>query len=123
MRRINISQAKPGMILDTAAARRDGMTILPAGAELNAANLDRLTRLGVEYLNIRGDTLLDCTEDELDLYRRRIERLPHLFRAHTADPWMDKIRLHLEAFLNRRIIDCSGQEPEPQAGQPGQEGA
>jgi hypothetical protein len=99
MPKLYLSELKPGMRLLKPVTNPSGMTLLPEGTELNEELIDRLQRLEVESVHVRGnrrpDRPLEELLAELDARFRKTETEPHtallkrIFQEHITDLYTD----------------------------------
>ncbi|WP_235619965.1 hypothetical protein [Megalodesulfovibrio gigas] len=90
------------MILAKSILRENGQVLVGEGAELTDALVDRLLRMRVETITVQGHPVNLGSLGGSSSYARRIGRLDHLFRKHQADPWMCKVKEHLEEFFRMK---------------------
>ena len=90
------------MILAKSILRENGQVLVGEGAELTDALVDRLLRMRVETITVQGHPVNLGSMGGNTSYARRIERLDHLFRKQQADPWMGKVKEHLEEFFRMK---------------------
>ena len=99
MQKIPLKLAKPGFKLARAVQREDGITVVAEGVELTQPLIDRLASMNIERVVVHGSPVVLGDADGGTAYGKRLERLDHLFRAQTRDPWMMKVKAFLGRFF------------------------
>jgi hypothetical protein len=104
MRRIELSQAAPGMVLARNVENDKGMVLCTTGTPLSDALLGRLENVGVSHVSVEGHPV--SVEGETSL-AQEMEALERRFEKVDTDPLMLKIRELLRKQLKLRYGDES----------------
>lgn len=100
MQKIPLNLAKPGMKLAKPVLRDNGLVLVAENTELTESLLERLERMDIAMLTVQGNPVdLGGDGDGTNPYSARAARLDHLFRKHTQDAWMEKIKAHLKNYF------------------------
>ncbi len=99
MQKIPLKLAKPGMVLAKPVLRDNGLVLMAEGAELSQALLDRLERMEVGSITVKGNPVDMEGASGGTQYAKVIERLDHLFRKYKSDPFMNKLKVHLRNYF------------------------
>jgi len=107
------------MVLARAVLRDSGQVLVGEGTELSASLVERLASMGVESITVQGHPVNLEGVGGNTSYARRIERLDHLFRKHQADPWMGRVKAHLEQYFRMKAAaeEAAANSPEEDSGQ------
>lgn len=122
MQKIPLNLAKPGMKLAKPILRDNGLVLVAENTELSEALLERLDRMDVAMISVQGNPV-NFGGGGKNPYAIRGERLGHLFRKHAGDPWMNKLRTHLQDYFQLKAASAAVVEQPTQAEEPGQGGA
>jgi hypothetical protein len=107
MQKIPLNLAAPSMVLAKPVQREDGMVLLAEGTELSDALIARLKSMRVEHIVVEG-TPVDL-EGLSFTPTKTPEDLDRLFRKHTDNPFMMKLKSHLaEYFRQRAALRAAG---------------
>lgn len=103
MRRITAAEAQAGDIIAEPVINDQGRTLLPKGARLSTAVLNRLQGWGVEALCVEGES--DAAEDgstgaDAGVDAGLLEGLEHRFAEWEADPVMMRIKSVAQRHLS-----------------------
>ncbi|HMM38311.1 MAG TPA: hypothetical protein PKB11_06085 [Desulfovibrio sp.] len=104
MQKIPLTLAKPGMKLAKAVTRDNGMVVMGAGMELTETHIERLRGMEVDRITVEGNPVEGA--DGVDTSAaKRLERLDHLFRRMSGDPWMDQVRGYLNEYFRLKAAE------------------
>ncbi len=111
MQRVPINLVMPGMVLAKPVVNDAGMPLCAEGTELTAALIDRLKRMNVPQLTLKGHPVemggpAKSPEEQIREMTARFARVQ-------GDPIMDTIREAIE----KAIIAESMEQPDEAAGQ------
>lgn len=98
MQKIPLRLARPGMILAQPLNNDDGRVLVGAGVELSDTIINRLETAGVRTIAIKG-----APSTGGSMSKRALDRLDHLFRKQTDDPFMIALKAMLRAYFERKI--------------------
>jgi hypothetical protein len=112
MQKIPLNLAKPGFRLAKPVARADGAVVVPQGAELTEAILDKLDMMGVEVVVVDGEPITMDGVASGTNYDVRLQRLDHLFRKHQDDAWMNQLKGLIREFFTMKAAGKSAARPE-----------
>jgi hypothetical protein len=102
MQKIPIKLAEPEMILEKPVLRPNGLVIVGEGTTLTETLINRLENMGIKDIVVQGEPLDMEGMVGSTSYGKRIERLDHLFRQFTNDPWMKKVKAFLKSYYQRK---------------------
>lgn len=97
MQRIPLSLAAPEMVLAKPVQREDGMVLLAQGTELSTTLITRLDSMGVEHIVVEGNPV--DMDGLLAMSTRTRDDLDRLFRKHTDNEFMMKLKAHLVEYF------------------------
>lgn len=86
MPRVSIEDVKPGMIVSKPVINEAGIVILNEGLELNDEIIQRLKKLGVIEINVKGTKKPEEPLDEV------LKNLEERFRSFSDKPYMDVLK-------------------------------
>ena len=121
MQKIPLKLAKPGMVLAKPVARDNGMVLLAQGTELAESTIQRLENMNVERIVIEGE--VDLGDGAGTNYDTLLANLDRLFRKHTGDKWMMKLKEALRAYFTLKAAAAKAPAPEPEDENDGEEAA
>ncbi len=87
------------MVLAKPVLRDNGLVLMAEGAEISQALLDRLVKMEVGTITVKGTPVDMEGSFGGTQYAKRIERLDHLFRKYKSDPFMNKLKGHLKNYF------------------------
>ncbi len=97
MKRVPLDEAEPGMVLAKPVTNQTGMTVLPAGTELDQDLLKRLDRMNLTAVYVEGVAGAAGAKSPADLE----QDLNRRFRKVTGDPTQvmirEAVRRHVQA--------------------------
>jgi len=106
MQKVPIDLVEPGMILAKPVANEKGMPLCAEGTELSANLIERLKRMNVTALTLKGHPVDLGTKDKTS--EEKIEDMKARFSNVSGDPIMDNLK---EAIA--LAIASEGREEEP----------
>lgn len=112
MQRIPVRLAKPGMILAKPLLRDNGLVLVAEGTEISESLLGRLASMNVETVVVKGQPLDMDGLGGSSAYAKRAQRLDHLFRKYTNDPFMMKLKERMKKYFQ---LKAAAQAAEEQA--------
>ncbi len=121
MQRIPLKLALPGMKLARAVEREDGITVVGEGVELTQALIDRLGSMEIERVVVKGQPVNLAEVCGATAYDKRLERLDHLFRRHTSDQWMLKVKSFLSRYFELKAAAQAAENAAEEAVEAGAE--
>ena len=113
MQRLPLDKLTPGMVLAKAVVNEKGMTLCAEGAELSAVMIERLHRMDVSTVLVKGHPV-DMGE-ELKTKDQLVEEMQARFVHVQGDPLMERIK----ASIAKAILD-SPEEKDDEANQEGE---
>lgn len=110
MQRIPVKLARAGMTLAKPIHKDNGMVLLAEGTELSDSLVERIPAMGVDSIVVQGhpvdmDGLAGGTS-----HAKRVERMDHLFRRHTDDPWMMKLKKVFKGYFTMKAAEQAAAE-------------
>lgn len=112
MQRVPIHLVKPGMILARPVINEKGMPLCAEGTELNATIIDRLKKMGIDMLTLKGHPV-DLGRDE-KTSEEKVREMMARFGRVTGEPVMDKLKEAIAAAMTADDLE----EEEPQGEHP-----
>lgn len=112
MQKIPIDLAKPGMKLAKPVTKEGGMTIMAEGMELNDNHINRLQSMSIDRITVKGHPVDMGGAGAGTKWGERQERLDHLFRKHTTDKWMMRVKGRMAQYFR---IKAAAQEARMKA--------
>ncbi len=106
MKRVPLDEAEPGMVLAKPVTNQTGVTVLPAGTELDRELLKRLDRMNLTAVYVEGDAGAAGAKSPADVEQDLTRR----FRKVAGDPTQAMIR---EAV--RRHVQAARQAAQAEA--------
>ncbi len=98
MQRIPLKLSEPGMIVNAAVEREDGMVLVGPGITLTEPIIGRLLSAGVTHIEVKGCPFPHLRE-ESPVYRVP-KRLDHLFRNFRENQFMWTLRNMIEQHFS-----------------------
>ncbi|HPP06906.1 MAG TPA: hypothetical protein PLW88_06015 [Syntrophorhabdaceae bacterium] len=99
MPKINVDEAKPGMITSKPISNENGIVILKENTELTEAIIDRFKKMGIEYVFVKGERKFSKSKEEM------LKEVEKRFAHVDKKPLMDKIKRivteHIEGLYDR----------------------
>ena len=102
MQKVPIDRVLPGMILAKAVMNDKGMALCAEGTELNATIIDRLKKMNVMSLVLKGRPV--DLGDEMTLEQKTAEML-HRFSLLEGDPIMEELKAAVLCALQAQGCD------------------
>lgn len=102
MRKILVQDANPGDVIGQPVVNEKGMTLLPKGATLTIALVNRLRGWGIQEVEIEGE---DPHAPPPKALPELLEELDHRFRGREGNPLMVQIK----AIIREQIIAKGGE--------------
>ncbi|MBG0791055.1 MAG: hypothetical protein H0S80_11215 [Desulfovibrionaceae bacterium] len=99
MQKIPIDLARPGMKLAKPVTKEGGMTIMAEGMELTEGHIGRLETMNIERITVQGHPVDMGGAGAGTKYAERLERLDHLFRKHSGDKWMTRVKERMGQYF------------------------
>lgn len=97
MKRVPLDEAEPGMVLAKPVTNQTGVTVLPAGTELDQELLKRLDRMNLSAVYVEGAASAAGGKSQAELEQDLNQR----FRKVAGDPTQamirEAVRRHLHA--------------------------
>lgn len=97
MKRVPLDEAEPGMVLAKPVTNQTGVTVLPAGTELDRELLKRLDRMNLAAVYVEGDAGAAGAKSPADVEQDLTRR----FRKVAGDPTQamirEAVRRHVQA--------------------------
>lgn len=115
MQKIPLNLAKPGMILAKPSLRDNGLVLVAENTELSETLLQRLERMDIQTITVQGHPV-DLGDGGETPYAKRLARLDHLFRRHTKDAWMQKVREHIRQYFQLKSAGATVVPEKTQGG-------
>ncbi|BDQ35948.1 hypothetical protein SYK_03080 [Pseudodesulfovibrio nedwellii] len=112
MQKIPINLAAPGMKLAKPVLKEGGMTIMAEGMELTDSLISRLGNMKIERITVQGHPVDMGGAGAGTKWAERLERLDVLFRSHTEDKWMTRVKVRMGQYFQ---IKAAAQEAKMQA--------
>lgn len=98
MKRVPLDEAEPGMVLAKPVTNQTGVTVLPAGTELDQDLLTRLDRMNLSAVYVEGAAGADADKSPAELE----QELDRRFRKVAGDPSQvmirEAVRRHIHAI-------------------------
>ena len=101
MRKISVQDANPGDVLSQPVINEKGMTLLPKGATLTIALVNRLRGWGIRDIEVEGD---DPHAPPPKSIPELLDELDHRFRGREGNPLM----MELKAIIREQILAKEG---------------
>ncbi|MFY9397957.1 MAG: hypothetical protein WAR22_06285 [Desulfomonilia bacterium] len=117
MQKVPISLVQPGMVLAKPVLNEAGMPLCAEGTELTESIIDRLRRLNVPFLTLKGRPV-DMGETEPSL-QERISKLRERFAPVQGDPTMERVRVAIEQAVISESME-GGEDQNGNEGEPGE---
>lgn len=99
MSKISVEELKPGMITSKPVSNENGVVILKENTELTENIIDRIKKIGIEYIYIKGEKSFSKTKEEM------LTELEERFKRFEDKPLMKKIKMivkeHIEALYDK----------------------
>ncbi|MBC18533.1 MAG: hypothetical protein CL942_15960 [Desulfovibrio sp.] len=115
MQKIPIDLAEPGMKLAKPVTKEGGMTIMAEGMELTDSLIDRLRNMKIDRITVQGHPLDMGGAGAGTKYAERQERLDHLFRRHTSDKWMMRVKNRMAQYFGMKAAAQEARQKALQA--------
>ncbi len=115
MQKIPLKLALPGMKLARSVEREDGITVVAEGVELTQALIDRLGSMEVKRVVVKGQPVDIGEAGGGTAYDKCLERLDHLFRRHTSDQWMLKVKSFLGRYFELKAAAQAAEDAAEEA--------
>lgn len=112
MQKIPIALAKSGMKLAKPVTKEGGMTIMAEDMELNDSHIKRLESMKIERITVQGHPVDIGGSGAGTRWGERLERLDHLFRKHTKDKWMMRVKNRMGQYFQ---LKAAAQEAKMKA--------
>nr|WP_321256914.1 hypothetical protein [uncultured Pseudodesulfovibrio sp.] len=112
MQKIPINLAAPGMKLAKPVLKEGGMTIMAEGMELTDSLIARLGNMKIDRITVQGHPVDMGGAGAGTKWAERLERLDVLFRKHTGDKWMTRVKVRMGQYFQ---IKAAAQEAKMQA--------
>jgi len=97
MQKVPIELVKPGMVLARPITNEAGMALCAEGTELSDTIIERLKRMNVSHVTLKGHPVdLGC---ETKTKEQKIEELKMRFSRVQDDPLMQKIQSAIESAI------------------------
>lgn len=116
MQKIPLELAKAGMMIEKPVLRSDGLVLIPQGAELTDALIERLQNMDIPSVFVKGQPLSSDGTSGPSISQKRLERLDHLFRAH-SDEWMLSVKKFFRNYYMTRAAMETAQQPTGSTGE------
>ncbi len=110
MQKVPIDMVKPGMVLAKTILNEKGMALCAEGTELTAAIIERLMKMNVSHLTLKGHPVELGIETKTR--EQRVQELIMRFSRVQGDPIMDK----LESSIEHAILSQEEDESSPEGG-------
>lgn len=75
MLKISIDKAKPGMTLAQDVINEAGMIVVPAGKELTDSLINKLSRMNIDIIYIKGERILPPKEEVFSELEERFKKI------------------------------------------------
>lgn len=112
MQKIPIDLAAPGMKLAKPVTKEGGMTIMAEGMELTESLIARLENMKIDRITVQGHPVDMGGAGSGTVYAERLERLDYLFRRHSKDKWMMRVKNRMAQYFR---IKAAAQEAKRKA--------
>lgn len=97
MQRVPLSKVKPGMVLARAITNEKGMPLCAEGAELSDAIIERLRRMNVDVVTLKGHPV--DLGGEVKTRDERIQEMEARFVRVADDPLMERLKNAIAAAI------------------------
>lgn len=87
------------------------MMIVGQGCALSEPLLSRLKDMGIDSIAVVSSTM-GISPSGQSLWKDRADGLDHLFRKHTGNAWMEKVKNHLKNYFLLRSAHVEAQPSE-----------
>jgi hypothetical protein len=94
MQKVPIDLVKPGMVLAKPILNDKGMALCAEGTELSASIIDRLIKMNITHVTLKGNPI--DLGIEIKSKEQRVQDLNTRFSKIKDDPIMDKLRAAIE---------------------------
>lgn len=118
MQKVPINLVKPGMVLAKPVVNEKGMALCAEGTELTATLIDRLMRMNVSHLTLKGSPVE--MGDPGKSVEEKIREMKDRFARVQGDPVMDKIRDAIAQALASEFMEQPNEPEEEGKGEPGE---
>ncbi len=123
MQRVPINLVEPGMVLAKPVVNDTGMPLCAEGTELTAALIDRLKRMNVSLLTLKGHPVE--MGGPVKSPEEQIRDMTDRFARVQGDPIMDTIREAIEQAIIAESMEQPDEpaeqgEPDESQGDPGE---
>jgi hypothetical protein len=108
MQRVPIDLAKPGMVLAKPILNDSGMALCAEGTELTASIIERLIKMNIFYVTLRGNPV--DLGIEVKSKEQKIHELNARFAKIKGDPLMDRIRASIENAILSQVEEESADD-------------
>ena len=112
MQKIPINLAKSGMKLAKPVTKEGGMTIMAQDMELTDSHISRLASMKIDRITVQGHPVDMGGAGAGTRWGERLERLDHLFRQHSKDKWMMRVKNRMSQYFQ---IKAAAQEAKLKA--------
>jgi hypothetical protein len=117
MQKVPINLVQPGMVLAKPVLNEAGMPLCAEGTELTESIIDRLRRMNVPFLALKGNPV-DMGEPAPSL-EERILQMRERFAPVQGDPLMERIRDAIEQAMVSESMEAQD-EHDGDEGEPGE---
>jgi len=114
MQKVPINLVKPGMVLAKPVLNEQGMALCAEGTELTAVLIDRLKRMNVSFITLKGTPLK--TAGPTQSLEESIRQTRARFARVEGDPIMDTIR---DAIVEALAAESPEQRDDPEDAEEG----
>lgn len=110
MQKVPINLAAPGMILAKPVTNEKGMPLCAEGTELNANLIERMKKMNVQTLVLKGHPVdLGDREKSTD---ERLQEIKARFAHLEGDPIMDRLRDAIVSAIASEGMHDAGTQPD-----------
>lgn len=107
MQKVPIDLVKPGMVLAKPILNDSGMALCAEGTELTASIIERLIKINITHVTLRGNPV--DLGIEIKSKEQKVKELHARFEKVKDDPLMDRIKTSIEkAILSQEEEETAG---------------
>ncbi len=106
MQKVPIDLVKPGMVLAKPILNDSGMALCAEGTELTASIIERLIKMNITHVTLRGNPV--DLGIEIKSKEQKVKELHARFEKVKDDPLMDRIKASIEKAILSQEEETAG---------------